>query len=323
MITTKEFPDLVKNARVSWAAGFKSVAPVARALYDVYNVTEKTSEHSEMNGDTFASRKDEGDKYVEGEVVQGYTTIFSQLRIGLKKNVTYEMRKFDKYREIDKLMFGLGKTCHNRMELDLTHQLSFAFAGTYVNMDGETVSCKTGDGLSTINASHTITGGSTTFSNKITAAFDRDALEAAELLFTKVIDNLGNKITVIPDTIITSDDPTVVNSVKEFLKSTEKVDGTNGTTNVYEQKYKHVILPYLATDGNGAYDATKKNYWFLAAVKDTEAICEVSDSPKFVAPKVDSNAEDFETDDLGFKTNAMYDIGITNPRWIVGSDGTT
>ena len=323
MITNAQFPDLVKNAKVSWKRGYDAVPSRASALYDVYTVDEKTSEHSSMTGDTFAKRKDEGDKYTEGNVVQGYTTIFSQLRIGLTKSLTYEMRKFDKYMEIDRLMYGLGKTCKNRLELDLTHQFTFAFAGTYVNLDGEVVSATTGDGLPICDTAHTLTGSAKTFSNKITAKFSRAALEEAEELFTDRLDNLGNKIVITPDTIVTSDDPTTVNLVKEFLKSTEQVDGNNNNVNVYHKKYTHIVLPYLATDGNGGIDPTKKNQWFLLDAQETSALCEVSDTPRLIAPRVDSNSEEFSTDDLAFKTNAMYDLGVTCPRFVVGSDGTT
>ncbi len=107
------------------------------------------------------------------------------------------------------------------------------------------------------------------------------------------------------------------------MESTVKVDGSNGTNNVYQAKYQHVILPYLDSNGVGGKDASKSNYWMLASSDEGGAVCEISDSPRLVSPNVGGNGEDFHTDDWTFKTNAMYDLGMLFPQWIVGSTGTT
>lgn len=324
MISTAQFNDLVKNAKVKWREGYDLVKPVAVQLYDKYSVTEMTSEHSQIDNPGFARRKSQGDRYAIGSPKQGYSITLSQTRIGLMEEVTYEMRKYDKYREIFKLMKGLGESTAQRMELDLTHQLTFGLTATsYVNLDGETVSTTVGDGLAIFSTAHTITGGSGTFSNKITAAFSRAALEEAEGLFTRMVNHNGQKVTVTPDTIITSDDPATVNSVREFLKSTMAPDTANGATNVYASKYKHLVLPYLATTATGAIDSTKVGYWFLADTSHTDAILEVSEEPTFTAPSVGGNGEDFETDGWKFKSSASYDYGFLDPKFIVGSTATT
>lgn len=323
MIYTTQFNDLVKNAKVQWREGFERVPQVARQLYDVRTVDVMTSEHSSIDGYTFARRKEQGQKYTYGSIKQGYTLNLSQTRIGIIDAVTWEMRKFDKYREIDKKMRKLGEATAQRIELDLTHQFTFGMsAATYTNMDGETVSTKTGDGQNIFDTDHTITGdASVTQSNLITTAFGRTGLEAAELKFTTFVDNNGNKIVVNPDTIITTDDPALVNAVKEFLKSTQVPDLSDNAINVYQGKYKHIILPYLATSATGAYDSTKKDYWMLADLKNKDAILEVSEEPNFVAPSIGGNGEDFETDDWKFKSSACYAYGVLDYKWIVGSTG--
>lgn len=323
MISTGQFNDLVKNAKVKWREGYDLVKPAAEILYDAYSVTEMTSEHSQIDNPGFARRKMQGDRYVIGSPKQGYSITLSQTRIGLMEEVTWEMRKYDKYREIFKLMRGLGESTAQRKELDLTHQLTFGLTATsYVNMDGETVSTTTGDGLGIFSTVHTITGSSATFSNKMTAAFSRAALEEAEGLFTRMVNHNGQKVTVTPDTIFTSDDPATVNAVREFLKSTMAPDTANGAVNVYASKYKHVVLPYLATTAIGAIDTTKTGYWFLADVAHTDAILEVSEEPTFTAPSTGGNGEDFETDGWKFKSSASYDYGFLDPKFIVGSTGT-
>lgn len=300
------------------------ITPAARALYDVYNVSEKTSEHSQIDGPGYAKRKKEGDRYVIGSPVQGYSLNLSQQRIGLMEEVTWEMRKYDKYREIEKKMRMLGESTAQRMELDLTHQFSYALSGatSYTNIDGETVYTMSGDGKAIFATDHTISGGSSIVSNLITAQFSRAGLEAAELLFTKMVNNNGVKVVVKPNTIITSDDPATVNAVKEFLKSSGNPDSANLASNVYQNKYQHIVLPYLSTDATGAYDSTKAKYWMIANTTHTDAICEVSESPTFKAPSVGGNGEDFETDGWKFKSSASYDLGVLDFKWIVGSNAS-
>lgn len=324
MITTAQFDDLVKNAKVKWREGYDLIPAAARTLYEVNDTDEMTSEHSNIDGPGFAKRKLEGQRYAIGSPKQGYSLILSQTRIGLMEAVTWEMRRFDKYNKIMKLMRGLGKSTAQRIELDLTHLFTFGLsAASYTNMDGETVSTVTGDGQNIFDTDHTITGGSGTYSNKITAQFSKDALEEAERLFVSFVNDNGQKISIMPDTIVTTDDPTLVNAVAEFLKSQKSPEDSRNAENVYKGKYKHLILPYLATDANGAPDSTKKNYWFLACVGETSAILEVSENPTFTAPNKGNNGEVFDTDDWEFKSSACYDYGVLDYKWLVGSTGTT
>ncbi|MCX6822223.1 MAG: hypothetical protein NTW30_05615 [Candidatus Aenigmarchaeota archaeon] len=323
MITTAQFNDLVKNALVKWREGFDKVSPAARQMYDVVTTGVQTSEHSQIDGPGFARRKQEGQRYAIGDPVQGYSLKLTQARIGFMESVTWEMRKFDKYREIDKVMRRLGETTAQRMELDLTHQFTFGMtASSYTNIDGETVATTAADGVQIFSASHTMKGATGNVSNYITDKFSRAGLEAAEQKFTLMRNNAGTKVIVKPDTIITSDDPATVNAVAEFLKSMTAPDTANRADNVYHAKYKHLVLPYLATDASGNPDSTKTNYWMLADLSHTDAILEIAENPTFTAPKVGGNGEDFLTDDWSFKSSATYDYGVADFKFIVGSLGS-
>ena len=322
MITTTQFNDLVKNALVQWRKGFERVAPVARQMYDVVQTSVMTSEHSQIDGPGFAKRKKEGQRYAIGNPVQGYSLKLTQARIGYMEAVTWEMRKFDKYREIDRVMRRLGETTAQRMELDLTHQFTFGMStASYTNMDGETVATTAADGVAIFSLLHTMNGKSGYVVNKTTAKFGKAGLAAVEKLFTIMTDNQGTKVIVKPDTIITSDDPATVNAVQEFFKSTGMPDTANNGDNVYKAKYKHLILPYLATDKDGAPDSTITSYWMLADLSHTDAILEIAENPTFTAPKIGGNGEDFLTDDWSFKSAATYDYGVADFKWVVGSTG--
>jgi len=322
---TTHFNDLVKNALVRWREGYTGVEAKARQLYDVVGNPWQTSEHSHIDNPGFAKRKAEGAKYVIGSPKQGYTLNLTKSRVGLKDSVTWEMRKYDKYREIQKRMRGLGESTAQRIELDLTHLFTFGLQGTsYTNMDGETVSTTTGDGGQIFKDAHTTTTGVTTVDNYGgTAAFSRSGLEASERLFTNMVNMNENKVTPQPDTIITGDDPAMINAVSEFMKSVKIPDGSEHAINVYKGRYNHISLPYLATTAAGLPTSTGRYYWMLADMKKKDAILEFSEMPNFVMAQPNNNGEDFDTDDWGAKSAASYAYGILDYKWICGNAATS
>lgn len=324
-ILTTQFNDLVKNALVQWREEYESVEKAARLLYDIVPNDNLTSEHSHIDSPGFARRKDEGGSYVVGSPRQGYTLNLSKTRIGLSDSVTWEMRKYDKYREIEKKMRGLGESTAMRIELDLTHLFTFGLQGSsYTNMDGETVNTVTGDGVQIFSNSHTITKDATNVDNyNGTLAFGRTNLEAAERLFRNMVNMNAVKVTPKPDTIITSDDPAIVNVVAEFMRSMSAPDTAERSDNVYKGKYKHLVLPLLATDLNGAPSSTGRYYWMLADTKHKDAILEFSEMPNFTMGGPGNNGEVFDTDDWKAKSAASYAYGILDYKWIVGAAATS
>src|SRR3990167_10131820 len=217
-ILVTQFNDLVKNALVQWREEYESVEENARQLYDIIPNENLTSEYSHIDSPGFARRKDEGGSFAIGSPRQGYTLNLTKSRFGLSEQVTWDMRKYDKYREIEKKMRGLGESTAMRIELDLTHLFTFGLQGSsYTNIDGETVDTVTGDGVQIFSNSHTITGSSTLVDNyNGTNAFNRTNLEAAERLFRNMVNMNDIKVVPSPDTIITSDDPEIENVVTEF-----------------------------------------------------------------------------------------------------------
>ena len=324
-ILTSQFNDLVKNALVQWREEYESVEENARQLYDIVPNENLTSEHSHIDSPGFARRKDQGDSFTVGSPRQGYTLNLTKSRIGLMDSVTWEMRKYDKYREIEKKMRGLGKSTAMRIELDLTHLFTFGLQGsTYTNMDGETVNTVTGDGVAIFSNSHTITGSSTNVDNlNGTTAFSRTGLEAAERLFRNMVNMNDVKVIPKPNTIITGDDPAIVNLVAEFMRSTSAPDTAERADNVYKGKYKHIVLPLLATTNLGAPTSTGRYYWMLADLGAKDAILEFSEMPTFTMGGPGNNGEVFDTEDWKAKSSASYAYGVLDYKWIIGSPATT
>lgn len=325
-INTTTFNDFVKNATVMWRKGYERIPMRAKALYEVINNQLFVTEHSSLDGFTYARRKDQGDVYYQENPTQNYSKSITKYRVGLEATITWEMRTYDKYREMNRVLTGLGEATAQRMELDLTHRFTFGTVTSYTDLDGNTVATTVGDGFQLFYSAHTVPGSSTTFRNVVAnnPLFSKGGLEAAETLFTsQLIDAAGNKIISMPDTIVSTDDPNTVNTILEYLKSVSApLSNNSGVTNVYKAKYNHIVLPLLATTAVGGYDSTKAKYWMLANVAHTDAICEVSENPHMIAPTAGSNAEDFDNDDWKFKSSAAYGLEIIDPKWIVMSAGT-
>lgn len=328
-ITTSNFGDFVNNLKVKFRAGYDRVEKAAQQLYDVSMSDEFVTDHSSLDHGTFARRKPEGDTIFVENPTQNYRLSMTKYRIALGREITWEMRKYDKYREMRKAMEALGEEVAQRLELDLTHRFGFGTAASYTDLDGVSVTISTGDALSLFNAAHTVRGSTTTFRNRVanSPAFGRAGLEAAEALFSQqMIDSAGNKVIIKPDTIVTANDPATENAVREFLHSTAAPTVTNsGVTNVYKAKYNHVILPYLATTATGARDSTKEKYWILMSVAHTDAILEIAEMPHVMAPTPGGNGENFWTEDWAFKASAAYGIVVLDPKFAVLSigDGVT
>lgn len=325
VVNSSTFSDFVANMKIVWLDAFEAVPRAAAAIYKTKPSKEKITDYSAIDMPRFARRKDEGDDAQSATPTQNYRKTITKYRVQRSASITWEMRTYDKYDKMMETIRGLGEMAANRMELDMTHRLTFAFATSYTDMDGETVSTTVGDTLALGSTAHTVPGSSTTFRNIVAnnPTLSRGGMEAAETLFaTQMINAAGEKVVVRPDTLIIPENPVYENIALEYLNSTAAPDGAHaGVTNVYKGKYRLLKLPDWATDASGQRDSTKENYWALASLKSSTAVCEVSEEPHLIAPSAGSNSEDFDNDNWKFKTSAAYGIEIVSPHWIVLSKG--
>lgn len=323
--------DFVRNAQIMFLMGKDSVPQVMRSSglvkeIPVPQLTGNTREFTEIDLNEYAKKKGESDQAARGKVQQGYSKTATLKRIATDIGITYEMRTQGKYYEIKQRLTNLGQLAPNRIDLDLSHRIGFGSATTYTDMDGDTVDISVGDTLALYSASHTLRGSSTTFRNILAnnPQLSRGALEAMELLRVQnVYNQFGEKLSSNDDILWTTDDPNTVNNAKEILRSTSNPTQNNdGVPNVYQGKYRHVILPRVATDKNGANDTTKAKYWGLASSRLSTLMLGVHEESHLKAPPSEgSNAEEFSTDDWNFGVRAGYLIATVNAVWIAVSYG--
>ncbi len=175
------------------------------------------------------------------------------------------------------------------------------------------------------DTNHPLNGSSTTYRNRLAnnPRISKGAIEGIErLAVEETYNHLGENMQMPYDILFTTADPNSVNTAKEYLQSTGDVEGAHaGITNVYQGKYKHVILPRIAYDANGVRSTSKRYYWGIASSLLSNLYLGVWEAPHMIAPTAGSNGEDVQTDDWEFRVRAGYGITVVTGQWIKFSSG--
>lgn len=331
-VTFYQMYDLIRKQFVQTQ---QMVMPAAQQLFIKDTIGKNngnTKRYDEIDTQTFARNKGEGASAKKAKVGVGYNVTMTKKRIAMEIDISQEARDENRYAEVGSLITNLVHFCPQRLDLDLTHRLTFSNATSYTDMDGATVTTTVGDGLALISSVHTLAFNATTYSNSVSGnpIFSRGALETAESLTTSdILSNFGERRVMNFNSIITSDDPNTCNSVKQFLRSTSDVDQNNpNVINPYQGKYRHVELPYLATTATGARDATKKRWWFLGAIQQGfngwQAYLGMWEEPHMKnEPEEGKNNVDFSRDIWTYGARAGYGIVAVSGRGLIASQPTS
>jgi hypothetical protein len=293
---------------------------------DIPNNSGDTREFSEIDLEQYARIKPEREQAQFARSQQGYSKVGTLYRVAFAEAITYEMRTRGKYLDVQAKLTNLLPTAMGRLELDLQHRFTFGTATSYTDMDGRTVDLTVGDGLQLFYTAHLVRGASTTFRNRLAnnPQVSLGALEAMEKMRVENrINQFGQKLPVMDDIIWTTDDPNSVNTVRKLLQSTASIDSgeNSGVKNVYQAKYKHVILSRVATDKDGNVDSSKAKYWGLASSRDSSFFLGVHEEPHVIPPKVGGNADDALTDDWYYNVRGGWMIVIPAANWCGFSSG--
>lgn len=332
MLNTATFPELYDLVSKNFVTLANMVKPKARSLFitEMVGAGEGDSKRfDEYDVMTFGKRKREGQTTAAASVGIGYNVTVTAKRFGMKIDVTWEDRRFNRHKKVGGDMVSLAHFIPQRQELDLTHRFTFASSTAYTDMDGESQTISMGDTVALVSASHTVKHSSTGYSNRISGdpLFSAGALEAGEaMMTTEILSNFGEKRVMQFNTIVTGPTPSVVNALGRLMKSSADVSQSNsGVTNVYTGKYSHVVLDYLATTAAGAPDSTKKNWWFLVANDRAgsvgngwQAYLAIWEPAHLVSPE-EGGTKNGDTDVWSFHTRGTYGIGVLSGRGVIGS----
>jgi len=329
-LNTMTLSDFTRLADFIWVTALESVKSSARGS-GLFKTTTfpansgDTRDFNEIDLQEYGSVKDEGDDAEQALVQLGYTKTLKLTRFGNDIPITWEMRHRNKYEDVVNRVTNVAKMQTNRMDLDLSHRITFATATSYTDKDGRTVATTTGDGYALAYSAHEVRGSATTYRNILAnnPQLSTGALENMEKMKVEnTINQFGEKMAMNFDLLFLTDDPNTNNTARQLMQATADISAPNeGVPNVYKAKYKIVSLPRVATDASGAVDSTKAKYWGIASSTMSTATLSVEQEPTLEAPSAGSNAEEFSTEDWTFKGRTSYGIVIVNGCWIGFSKG--
>lgn len=328
-LSTVTFPELTDLVNRKFIEVGGLIVPAAMQLFlkDSAGLGEgELKLLQEFDTTTYARSKAQGVDAKKAAFGIGYLITIRAKRIGMESEITYEMRRYNKKQEVMNVILSLPHFCPQRVELDLTHTFTFASSTSMTDIDGNVRDLKVGDDLALASSVHTLKFSTITYSNRISGdpLFSKGSLELAELLTTTdILSNFGEKRVMDFNTIITGNNPTVVNAVKQFLRSTSDNTQINpGVVNVNQDKYRHVILPQMATTATGAIDSTKKNYWFLGAInaglRGWQAYFVQWDAMSMI-PATTGNGMDVHKDIWYYNVREAYNVGVVSGRGLICS----
>lgn len=327
IVQLPEFSDLVRR---SWAETQNVVVMNAKSLFILDPIganAGKSKLYQEYDTETYADDKPEGSAVSFAKTGVGYSKTAFVKTIGKGIEITIEDRVQNRYQEVTSKLRSLNKYCANRIDLDLSHVLTFATSTSYTDMNGNLVDATTGDGLSLANAAHTLAFSATTYRNRVAGdpAFSETSLEAAEYLAqTQILNNFGQRRRIEFNTIFYGDDPATARQVKQLITSEADIDAVQaGVKNVYLDRYMAVYLPNLATTATGLPDSTKRRWWGISSagkgLDGWQAYFGEVLPPFLKTPAPGNNGEDINTWNWVYVTGAMYLIATPNPRGLIMS----
>ncbi len=212
----------------------------------LYNVTgsSKAEEH-DLGVGAFGTWEEYTGTLEYDENEQGFKTTYSHVEYARAMTVERKLVDDDLYNIINQRPRGLAMGAMRRREKDGASVFNNAFSSSFVG----------GDSVSMCNASHPYSpGNATTHGNAGSTALSYDSVLATEQLMQEYVDDVGELIPIMPDTIL------VPRALKDtVLKITgapgepDTADNNANLVNADGRSYHVVIWNYL----------TDVNNWFL------------------------------------------------------------
>ena len=167
-LTTLALPKLTANADYIFVEALNSLPREAynSGIFKIIPVgmhTGDTRVFTEMDDEEYASFRGEGDDAERSVAQVGYDITVTAEYMAKDIGITEKMRSFNKYPEVVRKFTNLGKLVPNKMDLDLTHRLTFGAATTYTDAIGRTIAITTGDTKALFATDHALQGSTTTY----------------------------------------------------------------------------------------------------------------------------------------------------------------
>lgn len=144
-------------------------------------------------------------------------------------------------------------------------------------------------------------------------------MELAETLAnTNILNNFGHTRSINFNVIFSGKDANTCRLIRKAIFSEGDVDEVNPSIKNTYTGFRHVILPNLATDANGAYDSTKRRWWGILATEKWQAHFGVWEENNMNTPHIDPH-----NDNYVYGSRMSYGRCLTSARGAIYSCPTS
>lgn len=329
-MTTPAVNDLIRKSFVK--ESFRPSGDVRRIFHkETGDWSSQDKRIQEVDRDRFAEVKVEGAASVQRGISQGYYKDIRRKTISVTRLVSGEAYKALTAHKLAEYATQTAADVIDKIELDMRNFIGYGTSDSYTDNGGFTVDTTVGDGNSLFKTTHSLKNSSTQYSNILSGApsLSESSLESAEDYFSyNVLDNNGQRITMKPNTIITSEKATMKNRVKRILgsMSPESIEGTananSGVVNTYKNKFQHLVVEFDVTALN-VTDSTKSFYWYMAALGGMPETSFQAYYVSWLSPQVAPAEINQDKWTLSYTARAAYGLGAVSGKGILLVQATT
>lgn len=293
-----------------------------KMLFDTATPERQDYVYRGLDGVAQFGRVAEGGQFPAATLTQGDTETFTQKRYGGRVSITKDMRKFDLYNEMERLVRSNTDKAFDDIDQSMADLLLGGFGTSYTDIYDETQNSTSIDDVAFFSASHTNNQNSNNARNLIrdengtaNPGLDRAAIVTARKDAKVHTDANGLIRPVNLSRLVVT--PTNEDLAERIVMSSGPAGTPNVDINPLKSSVNNIIVwERLETRG---YDATDTSaYWFMydpANVKDTLK------APMTQLPIMTPPTEVHDSLNWEYVIDAYYALGIGDPFAVWGSTG--
>jgi len=302
---------LTDTTRRSFSIGFGMERMGGRTLFQVQSSDGKLTEVFNSGVmDNFSHATLDGGNFYENESVFGDELTITQAKFTSSTEVTTGVKEFDQYAVVEVLegTEGLGRNHSNRIEQDIQQFIKGGATGSYVNIDGDTITIQSADGIALFANNHTVNGSATLVDNLDATVFGQTGLEAPGNLARNGLNHEGQRSNHVMNAIYSTTEVGNTELIKEYRNSTGHVEDAAHGINTWVGRYAHIALEYLDADTSGSPDSTTNAYWGIALMGSKNLKLRVGKNPRIHEPKITERSNN-----LLLQAEDWHAVGVEDP----------
>lgn len=293
-----------------------------KMLFDTATPERQDYKYQVLDGVAKFDRVAEGGQFPVATSTEGDSATYTQKRFGGRVSITKDMRKFDLYNEMERLVRSNTDKAFDSIDQSMADLLLNGFTSTsYTDIYGESQSNVAPDGVVFFSASHTNNQNSNTARNLIrdengtaNPGLDRAAIVTArkDAKVHKDANGLIRPITL--DRLIVT--PTNEDLAERIVMSSGPAGTPNVDINPLKSSVNNILVwERLETSGQGTDTSA---YWFMA---DSRNMQDTLKAPMTQLPMMTPPNEVHDSLNWEYVLDAYYALGIGDPYGVWGSTG--